>query len=147
MVLAIASLIVFIILVAISKKRITKVDLYTTSLFAVILSYTVDFILGGKYQLYGYFKPGVTYSDFIVILGIYPAINMLFLNYFPFKKRVWLKAVYIILWSLFAIGYEWLAVKAGLFYHSGWKLWYSVPIYPILYLILLGNLKFTQKLQ
>lgn len=101
MVLTIITLIVLVILVIISKKRIKKIDLYSTSLFAVVMAYSVDLILGEKCHLYGYFRPGVSYGDFMIFLGIYPLISMLFLNYFPFRRKARIKAVYIISWSLF----------------------------------------------
>ncbi|TCP22686.1 hypothetical protein EV207_13428 [Scopulibacillus darangshiensis] len=145
-VFAIISALVFLFFVIMAKKRMTRIEMYSTSLFAIILTYTVDQILGEQYHLYGYFHEQAEYKDFIVILGIYPAINILFLNYFPFHKKITFKILYFILWSAFALFYEWLSVKLGLFFYHGWKLWYSAPIYPILYLLLIANLMFTRKI-
>jgi hypothetical protein len=128
----------------ISKKRITKIEIYTTSLFALTLSAIADVFLDLKYELYHYFKEDVEYVDLVAIFGIYPAINILFLNYFPFQKTLRIKIIYILGWTIFAICYEWVAVHTEFFNYSGWKLLYSIPIYPLLYIILFYNLKFVR---
>jgi hypothetical protein len=94
--------------------------------------------------LYHYFKDEVESIDLVTIFGIYPAINILFLNYFPLQKAMIYKTVYVLGWSGFAICYEWVAVQTEFFNYSGWKLLYSVPIYPVLYIILIYNLKFVR---
>lgn len=148
MFLSITSFFILLIWVILSKKRLSKLEILSTLLFAVILAFTTDNILAIKYHLYGYFGPeDVAYKDFIITLGLYPVINILFLNYYPLKKPFMLQVIYLLIWSFFALGYEWLAVQTGLFYHSGWKFWYSVPSYPLLFLILLGNLRFIRWLK
>ncbi|MNC57680.1 hypothetical protein D3C75_1073590 [compost metagenome] len=48
--------------------------------------------------------------------------------------------VYLLFWALVAVGFEWLAIKAGVFhYKQGYQIIYSFPIYLFLmsiYLIL-----------
>lgn len=120
--------------------------MYTTSLFSIVLQLITDIYLEFKYKLYGYFSPGPDYITLWIVFIIYPAVNIIFLNYFPITGSLFRKIIYILIWSAFAIGYEWLATKTGLFYYTGWKLWYSIPVYPILYLLLLFNYKLIKRL-
>ncbi|GGH83872.1 hypothetical protein JOD43_000798 [Pullulanibacillus pueri] len=148
MLLAVSSFLIFLLLVIFSKKHLSKLEMYTSSIFAIVLDFVVDYLLEFKYHLYGYFRIyKADYEDFIVILGIYPLIDILYLNYFPFKKSRIVQVLYVIGWSCFSIFYEWLAVRSELFYYNGWKLIYSVPIYPILFLILLGKFWFINYLK
>ncbi|MGC4379373.1 CBO0543 family protein [Fictibacillus sp. Mic-4] len=146
MILAIISILVFNAIAFFPEKRMNKLEIYSTSIFAVILAFSVDYILEVTFHLYGYFQKKAQYTDLLVTLGIYPAIDIIFLNFFPSTRRFVTKTLYIAGWSAFALFYEWLSVKLGLFYYNGWKWIYSVPIYPFLYLLLLGNLKLVRRL-
>jgi len=128
-------------------KTLTKLEIYTTSLFSLILSGTADLFLDAKFNLYHYFHESLQLIDYITMIGIYPAINIIFLNLYPKKKNYKAKILYFIIWSLFATIYEYIAKETSLFSHHGWKIWYSAVIYPILFYILLLNLKFIRKLK
>lgn len=129
------------------RKRLSIIEMYVTSLFAIYLALFADSILGGMFKLYSYFEAGVDWIDFVGAIGIYPAINILFLALFPAKKSVIIKGMYILGWTLFALSFEFVAAHYSTFFqYSGWRLIYSVPIYPILYMILLYNFRFVGKL-
>ncbi|WP_407938544.1 CBO0543 family protein [Niallia nealsonii] len=128
-------------------KTLTKLEIYTTSLFSLILSGTADLFLDAKFNLYHYFHEGIQLIDYIAMIGIYPAINIIFLNLYPQKKNYKIKIFYFIIRSLFATIYEYTAKETSFFSHHGWKIWYSALIYPILFFILLLNLKFVRKLK
>ncbi|MGM0899517.1 MAG: CBO0543 family protein [Bacillota bacterium] len=142
----ILSVVIFSVVVYVMPKRISLLEMYATSLFSTVLQLITDVYLEFKYRLYWYFSPGVDYITLWIIFVIYPAVNIIFLNFFPLSKRLFVKAVYIFGWSVFAICYEWVAVHTGFFYYNGWKLVYSIPIYPLLYLFLLINWKLIKKL-
>ncbi|GGE56588.1 hypothetical protein GCM10011391_39370 [Pullulanibacillus camelliae] len=148
MILAVATLISAFVLVILSKKRISQLEMFTSAVFAVVLDFIVDYLLEFRYHLYGYFKTfSADYEDLIVILGIYPLIDILFLNYYPIGKSIHKRVGYILGWSAFSVVYEWVAVQTHLFYYNGWKLIYSVPIYPLLFLILIGQFLFIKRLK
>lgn len=129
------------------RKRLRIIEMYVTSLFSIYLALFADSILGGMFKLYSYFEAGVDWIDFVGAIGIYPAINILFLAFFPAKKNLIIKGMYILGWTLFALCYEFVAAHYSTFFqYSGWRLIYSVPIYPILYMILLYNFRFVDKL-
>jgi hypothetical protein len=88
--------ITFILLINVTAilmpKRMTMIEVYTTGLFVLTLGLTTDIILDLKYNFYGHFCKGPDLLGFIIIFGIYPAANLIILNYFPFQKS--LKAIY-----------------------------------------------------
>jgi hypothetical protein len=109
------SMVIFGIIIWFMPKRISLLEMYTT-------------------------------SPLFVVFWIYPAVNIMFLNFYPQQKNRMIKTLYFTGWSAFALAYEWLATKTGLFHHNGWNLIYSIPIYPFLYLLLLINWKLINKL-
>jgi hypothetical protein len=141
MLFSVISIIFFNLIAILIPKQLTKYEIYTTSLFAYAMSNTTDLLLADKYHLYSYFNKGIQYMDIVTMVGIYPAINIIFLNLFPFKKKLISKLFYIIGWTIFAIAYEWIAEKTEFFNYTGWKLWYSSLIYPFLFIILLNSIK------
>lgn len=128
------------------KKNLTRIEIFSTIFFALTLQDNVDIYLDGKYDLYGYFTKGIQWKTLIAIIGIYPAITIIYLNYYPSDKQWPFKLVYILGWSGFAVLYEYAAVKSGYFYHNGWTYWYSAISYPILFFILALVLKIVRKL-
>ncbi|PYI54507.1 CBO0543 family protein [Paenibacillus flagellatus] len=146
MALTIVSVIVFNLAVTFMPKRINAIETYATALFALGLNNLCDFIFNLQFHLYGYFEEGVDWKGYLVIYGIYPQVNMLFLNFFPFGKGLGTKASYILGWSIFATAYEALATHTEMFYYNGWKWWYSACLYPIAFLLLISNLKVVRLL-
>jgi hypothetical protein len=140
------SVIVFNLITILIPKRISGVEILTTTLFSLYLETMTNVFLDLKYDLYGYFNKGVDWEALIYILGIYAPVNIVFLNYFPYKKKILNKVIYILGWSVFAYMYELLFLWSGTFYYNGWKYWYSIIIYPILYIILVGFYKYVHYL-
>ncbi len=144
--LYVSVLIFGLVLLFMPKKR-TYFEFYTTSLFSTVLQLITDAYLELKYLLYWYFRPGVDFETLWFVFWIYPAVNMIFLNFYPvgsgFLRK---KLIYILGWCSFSILYECIAVKTGIFHYNGWKLWYSIPIYPFLYFLLIINWTIIKKL-
>jgi hypothetical protein len=135
-------------LVFLVRKRLSSIEMYTTSLFSIYLALFADSVLGGMFKLYSYFEAGVEWIDFVGAIGIYPAVNILFLALFPTGKSWIRKGMYILGWTLFALSFEYVASRYSTFFqYSGWKLIYSVPVYPVLYGILLYNFRLVKKLR
>jgi len=127
-------------------KKMTKIEIYTTSLFALVLQLTSDAILDLKFDFYGYFNKGVDLKSFIVMFGIYPSASIIILNYFPFYKSIKAKILYIVIASGACLVFEWLSIMSGYFYYTVWKLWYSALCYPVLILIMACNLSHIRKM-
>jgi hypothetical protein len=127
-------------------KKLTKIEIFSTCMFATVFELLVNIYLDLKLDWYGYFKKGAQWGSLIVISGIYPASNAIFLNYYQYMKNGAQKFWYIMGCSVFAVIYEWLAEVSGYFYYNQWKLWYSAIIYPFLFWILLAVLKLVRNL-
>ncbi|MED1471734.1 CBO0543 family protein [Bacillus salipaludis] len=127
-------------------KKLTKIEIFSTCMFAMVFELIVNIYLDLKLDWYGYFKKGTQWGSLIVIFGIYPSANAIFLNYYQYMKNVAKKFWYIIGCSVFAVVYEWVAEKSGYFYYHQWKPWYSAILYPFIFLILVAVLKVVRKL-
>ncbi|SFM24653.1 hypothetical protein [Pelosinus propionicus] len=140
------SILIFNVIAYYIPKTLTRQEMCATSLLAGMLQINVDVYLDLKYDYYGYFSHGPDFASLIPILGIYPALNIIFLNYYPFTMSWMSKAKYITGWVVFSLIYEWSSVKAGWFYYDEWKLWYSALCYPPIYYILVKNLDIFRRL-
>lgn len=127
-------------------KSVKISELYTTSLFAILMAFLADMYLDVKLDLYGFFQKGIDWSYLPILLIDYSAANILFLRFFPYKKTIIKKMIYILGWSLGSLAFEQIALHTDLFYYNGWKWWSSAIAYPFLYFVLYGNLLITRKL-
>lgn len=128
-------------------KKMSRLELYITTIFAYSLQWIADVILDLKYDLYGYFnKGGFDWASLLAVYGIYPAISVIYLNGFPYHAGYSRQGLYIAGWTLFSLVYEWCALHSGWFYYNGWKLWYSAVIDPCLFLVLLWHFKIIRKM-
>lgn len=125
-------------------KRISKVEIYATSVFAALFAILTDVYLDLKYNLYWYFsKEGIEWRWMIVLLGGKPATNILFLNFFPFQSRKFKKFIYILVWAVIVTLMELGSVYADILHYGKWNIWYSAILYPFLMAILYFNYKFV----
>jgi hypothetical protein len=136
MLFLIFTVILFTIITILMPKRLTGIEMVATCLFAMYFQIIVDVYLDLKFDLYGYFKKGPDWDSVLYLFGIYPAVNLVFLNFFPYKKSFRKKSFYILGWVLFSILYEKLLLWSGTFYYNGWKTWYSAILYPGIFLTL-----------
>ncbi|WP_367593482.1 CBO0543 family protein [Heyndrickxia camelliae] len=137
----------FWVIIIFSKKRISNLEMYTTTLFALYFEAMVNVYLDLKYDLFGYFHKGVDWATLPIITLLYPAVNILFLNFYPYKRSTFIKALYILLSSIISIFFEWVFLQTSFFYYNSWKLWYSLLLYPIIFITLLANLKLIRFFQ
>jgi hypothetical protein len=109
---------------------------------------TIDyFLLATPFKLY-IFGDNATYelSGALFHLFMYPCASIIFLYlYDKFeiygKKTVW----YILFWTGFSLFFEWLTVINHALTYKGWKLYYSIPFYPITAILLIILFRFSKK--
>lgn len=109
----------FLLLNAVSivvSKNLSKIEIYATSFFAYAFGLTTDLVLDLHYDLYGYFSPGFQWTALLGILLYVPSISFLFLNFFPMHKKLLSQITYILVWTAFSTGFEWLALQTDYFY-------------------------------
>ena len=137
------TIVVFFTVIIFIPKHMSWLEIYTTTWFALSFEFILNILLSLKFDLYGYFSKGVDLEGFIVILGLYPTYNVIFLNFFP-KSNRWKQTLYILGHSLFVTCYEYAILHTEAFYYNGWKLWYSALCYPVIFLVLYWNLLITR---
>lgn len=141
------STVIFIVIAVFMPKRMTKLEIYTTINFVITLVVIIDTIIDLKYNKYGYIAPGVQLYASMIQITIYPALSTIMLNFFPIDSSIKAKVFYILGWSLFSTFFEYLSLKSGFLYYNGWKLWYSLLAYPIIFLVMVLNLYCIKKLK
>lgn len=146
MLFLIISIIIFNAYAFFMSKRISAVEIYSAVLFSALFDILVDLYIDLKYELYHYFAPGPDWEFLLVAFGVFPAVCIIIYNYYPFHKKLVHKALYVLLWCLFAVGYEYTASKTGFYYYTGWNIFYSALSYPIIITVLILNLHFTRTL-
>jgi hypothetical protein len=127
-------------------KRLSKIELYTTSLFALVFGINVDLVLVFKYHLYGYFGEGFQWLGFVGEILYFIPVSILFLNYYPFKGTNKLKLLYILAWSAGSSIIEFIVERTHFFNYTGWKIWYSLFLYPFVFLILVSHLRLVRRI-
>ncbi|WP_134683376.1 CBO0543 family protein [Brevibacillus migulae] len=146
MLLLLISIVVLNAIAFLIPKKLTRLEIYVTSLFAVYFAVQVDVYLNLRHDMYGYFSTGANYRSLLVIWGLYPAFSIIFLNLYPYQSRVSRKIAYLLWMTLLSTALEWLFSRGfGFFYHGSWKLIYSFFTYPFLLVALLLHLHLIRK--
>lgn len=146
MILLVITTLASIISVWLIPKRISIMEMYTTSFFALFLATMSELFLDIKLELYGFFETGVDWEYILIYIFIYPAVNILFLNFYPFQKLLLNKAGYVLLWTILTTLFEYLSLQTEVYYYKEWKLEYSMMCYPFIYVVLILNLNLIRKL-
>ena len=146
-VLLILTTVISILSVLVMPKRISWIEMYTTSLFVMFLGSVADIYLDVKYDLYGFFTKGVDFEYLLIFIFVYPATNSVFLNFYPQSKSLAKKALYITVWVILTTLFEYISAQTEVFYYNAWKTLYSLFCYPFLYIAMVLNLKMIRRLQ
>jgi hypothetical protein len=128
------------------SKRITYLEMYASSLFTLVFQSLTDYFLEFKFELYGYFETGADFKTLIFTFFIYPPLTIIFLNYFPLKNK-FLYILYILVWTITGLVYEYWCVQFGVFQYYKWHIYYSALLYPFIFAIISWNFVFIKKLE
>ncbi|MBP2242750.1 hypothetical protein J2Z40_003330 [Cytobacillus eiseniae] len=130
-----------------ANKKITLNQMVHIWLFTISFQVIFDVFIDLKYHGYWYISQGIDWEAFPAYVVLIPPVNILFLNWFPFKQKLRKKIFYFIKWEVVLLIYECIAQLPspyGYFHYGWWKLWHSALINPILLLILLGFYKWIR---
>ena len=114
--------------------------------FTIAFQTTFDIFVEFKYFGYWYFDKAVDWKGALPHLLLIPPVNIIFLNWFPYKANIMKKSTYITLFVITILIYEALTLLPepwGYFYYGWWKIWHAAILDPILLLILLGYYKWV----
>jgi hypothetical protein len=133
------------------RKHFDAITIVIIWTFNFLLVATYDYVLAATpFELY-YCGDNVTYEPIATFAHVflYPPFSFLFLFFYDKwnlheKKHRERFVLYLAGWTVFAVFFEWLHVLNGFFVYTGWKLYYSIPLYPISALILLRIYHFIE---
>lgn len=141
MILFPCSIIIFNWVVYKMDKHLSKNQIVHIWIFTSFLETIFDIFVDEKWYGYWYFAKGIDWTNIIVYLLLLPPVNVMIVNWFPFKASWKKKTRYITYWWAFSVGYEGLTLlpePLGYFHYGWWNVWYSIVLDPILMLILPG---------
>ncbi|MDD1515305.1 hypothetical protein [Priestia megaterium] len=144
----IIAIILFNLIAFTSRKKLTLNQVLHIWTFTIAFQQTFDLLVEYKYEGYWYFDKEVDWTGLLAHTVLLPPVNMMFLNWYPFKKGFSHKFSYIAIWVIAIILYETITLLPepwGYFHYGWWKLWHAAITDPILFLILLGYYKWICK--
>ncbi|XXM70647.1 hypothetical protein ACQ0QQ_13070 [Lysinibacillus sphaericus] len=127
--------------------RNQKLHIWT---FTIAFQMTHDVIIEYKYLAYWYFEKGVSWWGMLGHTVLLSPVNLIFLNFFPFRKGALKQFLYVVFWTVVLLIYEAAASLPepwGYFKYGWWKWEYSAIEDPLLLLILAGFYKFVRHLE
>lgn len=139
----------FIAILAV-RKHFRPVTLMIIWLFGIVYVETIDYALGGTpFKLY-YCADNFTYEPAAAVIHVflYPSFMFVFLYGYDKLKLQGSGSklvAYYILWTIIAVTFEWVNLLTGVFTYTGWKLYYSIPTYPISAFALLKLYHFIER--
>ncbi|MEH7886916.1 hypothetical protein V7654_21665 [Bacillus sp. JJ1609] len=130
------------------RKYFSPVIVLLIWIYNIAIVSTIDyFLIATPFKLY-YFGDNPTYelSGALFHLFMYPCASLIF-QYIYDKFELYSKktAWYILCWTGFSLFYEWICVKNNALIYTGWKLQYSVPVYPVAAIVLILFFHFVKK--
>jgi hypothetical protein len=137
----VACSIVLLTYVWIIRKHFPLILIIVLWMYQITFVATLDYALAATpFHLYdcldnATYEPMATYSH----IFLYAPYSFIFLYYYDkwsISRNKLFLIHYLLLWTCFAIFFEWICLKFGfLDYSLGWKLYWSIPTYPISALI------------
>ena len=128
-----------------SWNMITHITVFTC-LFQLIFDVFIDL----KYEGYWYGTKGIDWAVLPAYFILFPPVNLMFLNWFPFNQSIYKKLAYVGIWEILLLTYEFLTLMPepwGYFHYGWWSMWHSAFVNPILLITLLGYYKWTRLLE
>jgi hypothetical protein len=137
----IVSVIIFNFLCYKLNRKLSPNQTLNIWFFTVALQNIFDEIIDIKYHGYWYFTKAVDWQAIPAVTLLIPPINIIYLNYYPYKKPWFIKGLYIFFWSCLILTYEWLTLLPapfGYFHYGWWKVTYSCILDPILFTLVVS---------
>lgn len=132
------------------NKRLPMNHVLQIWTFSAALQTGFDIYIAIRYKGYWYFeKDLLEWAGILPHLLLVPAINIIFLNGYPFDSRWMKRIIYITNWTVCIVIYELLTLLPepwGYFRYGWWNIWYSALLDPILLVILVKYYKLIKRL-
>ncbi|MGE6833277.1 hypothetical protein ACQKGA_26250 [Priestia megaterium] len=144
----ILAIIIFNLIAFKHKENLTLNQVLHIWAFTIAFQNSFDLFIDFKYHGYWYFTKEVDWKALPAHLLLLPPVNIVFLNGYPFKKKIRHKIGYLVIWVMVILIYETitrLPEPWGYFDYGWWELWHSAIVDPILFLTLLAYYKWIRK--
>jgi len=118
--------------------------------FTIAFQVLFDLFIEFKYHGYWYFDKEIEWGELLPHLFLVPAVNMIFLNWYPYKTKIGKQIFYIIVFVIIILIYELITLLPepwGFFHYGWWRIWHTAIVNPIILLILLGFYKWVGKME
>jgi len=133
------------------NKKLTKNQVIHIWMFTLAFQQLFDLYADVGYHAYWYFsKYDVDWESLLHILFLVPPVNIIFLNYYPFERSIMRRIIFILLFNIIIVFYEWITLLDppwGYFHYGWWNLGYSFAINPLLLFILIKYFRFIKKIE
>nr|WP_240546243.1 hypothetical protein [Paenibacillus artemisiicola] len=132
------------------NKRLTGNQILHIWSFTTAFKNTFDLYVDLKYHGYWYFTKDIDWPAIVAHLFLLPPVNMMILNWYPFKKSLIFQVIYLLLLDVCLGLYELVTLLPrpwGYFNYGWWTIWHSLMINPILILILVSYFKLVRKFE
>jgi hypothetical protein len=135
-------IVIGIILTLIAVKLLPNRFTYTTSiilyLHKIAVAIVVDHLLAGPpLDLYDVMDTSkFEFFDLIIYFFVYGPFTYIIIYIYDkwfYHKSLLKKFIYLLLITLINIGSEFIGTKLNIYMYKGWKLYYSIPVYLIVY--------------
>ncbi len=132
------------------NKHLSRNQILHIYVFSIAFQLLFDIIIDFKLHAYWYFTIDIEWHVLLYALFLVPPVNILFLNFFPFKKSILKKIIAIFLWNIAFLFYEFITLLPepwGYFNYGWWKWWYSALLNPLLLYIVIKYYRLVQKIE
>ncbi|MGG0741551.1 hypothetical protein [Niallia taxi] len=125
---------VFLLIFLIMPKKLSLKEIYYSTGVIGFAAWLGDTLVGDVFSLFRIGPSPKTYMiDYIFISFIPLAIGLIYLNFLIIYKS----AFYKWLWVVLAFFLEWGAAASGYMVNRGWKTWYSIPVFIMVFFVFL----------
>ncbi|WP_242698370.1 CBO0543 family protein [Bacillus sp. SD088] len=146
----IIAIVVFNVIALLKVRNLSINQIVHIIVFTIAFQTLVDLYLDFKYHAYWYYSKAVDLRSIPTLIMIIPAVNVMFLNWYPLERSLMKQTLYIICWTISLLMYESFALLPGpwgYFHYGWWKLGYSAIVDPILLITLVLYYKWIRKIE
>lgn len=133
-----------------TNKRLSKNQILHIWTFTISAQLIFDVMVEFKYWGYWYFDREPNWSGLMAHIVLVPPVNMMFLNWYPFKGDLIKRFSYIFFWVVAILLYEIIALLPdpwGYFHYGWWRLWHTAILDPFLLLLVVIYYKWIIRLE
>lgn len=143
-------IVVFIFIALKTNKRLPMNHVLQIWTFSAALQTGFDVYMIMKYKGYWYFeRDAIEFAAILPHLFLVPAVNIIFLNKYPFDNRLIKRVLCIAIWTVGIVIYELITLLPepwGFLRYGWWNIWYSALLDPILFFILVKYYRLVKRL-